>query len=167
MDNKFSASREIGIDAGHRVTNHNSKCRNVHGHRYTVIASYVGDVSAVPRSSSEGMVMDFSFMKDDMMAVIDAPCDHGLILWEKDPLVSTVLAGHDTWKMYRGRTTEGLLYLNPDAPFGKVYIVNFVPTAENLAKHWCELLRERLQLTTLNVTVHVWETPFCSAVYPA
>ena len=37
-EGKFIVRRQIGIDAGHRVMTHGSKCRNMHGHRYTIEA---------------------------------------------------------------------------------------------------------------------------------
>ena len=52
----------------------------------------------------------------------------------------------------------------------KLYVVPFVPTAENLAKHWFERLAPRVDARTEGraslLKVLVWETPNCSAEYP-
>ena len=75
----FTITRRIGIDAGHRIATHGSKCRHLHGHRYTIEATCR---ATVLRSAGEqtDMVLDFGFLKDEMLRHIDVPCDHGLIL---------------------------------------------------------------------------------------
>src|SRR5262245_26860983 len=85
MNDGFEITREIGIDAGHRVTWHGSKCRNLHGHRYTVQALGSGPLGG--EGEQLGMVLDFGFLKEEMLAEIDAPCDHGMILWIDDPIL--------------------------------------------------------------------------------
>jgi 6-pyruvoyltetrahydropterin/6-carboxytetrahydropterin synthase len=74
----FSVTRQIGIDAGHRIATHGSKCRHLHGHRYTIEAS--AEARALqPSGEQTDMVIDFSFLRDEMLAEIDGPCDHGFI----------------------------------------------------------------------------------------
>lgn len=136
--------REIGIDAGHRVTHHGSKCRNLHGHRYTVQAECQGPL--FDKGEQQGMVLDFGFLKELMMDEIDGPCDHGMILWSQDPVLPLVQQAG-----------------------GKVYVTDFVPTAENLARHWYERLaprvRERSDGQATLTGVVVWETPNCFSAY--
>lgn len=174
---RFRATRQIGIDAGHRVTNHESKCQNLHGHRYTISAEIEGCLQE--SGSSEGMVMDFGFLKTVMMQEIDAPCDHGMILWVRDPLL-TLFAENGTFRRsdqtrvsvhaalsdvisgapYRGATFYGL--------GGKLYVVNFVPTAENLAQHWFYRLRTVLRQLVVPCTMaslRVDETPNAFAIF--
>lgn len=142
----YLVTREIGIDAGHRVTFHGSKCRNIHGHRYTIQATCEGKLQ--DSGEEMGMVMDFGFLKEEMMNEIDAPCDHGFICWDQDKQVLDMFAGENL----------------------KLYIVPFVPTAENLARHWFERLARRVDERTEGranlLKVKVWETPNCSAEYP-
>ena len=52
--------RYVETDTGHRVPNHKSKCRHLHGHRYRFEAEIEGDVVTVEGVSDEGMLMDFS-----------------------------------------------------------------------------------------------------------
>ncbi len=145
MSEQHLITREIGIDAGHRVTYHGSKCRNLHGHRYTIQATCAGPLAL--EGAEEGMIIDFGFLKEEMMAEIDAPCDHGLILWQKDPILSIF------------SVDMGL----------KIYILPVVPTAENLARHWFERLaprvRERTQGRATLKRIRVLETPNCWADY--
>ena len=52
--------RYVETDTGHRVPNHKSKCRHMHGHRYRFEAEIEGDVVQDTGVSEEGMLMDFS-----------------------------------------------------------------------------------------------------------
>lgn len=163
----FGITREIGIDAGHRVTYHGSKCRNVHGHRYRVLAHCVGELAE--KGEQQGMVLDFGFLKEEMMAEIDAPCDHGLILWADDPLLN-VLLPYPQYQQPRQACVDNGHHLTT-CPTGKLYLVPFVPTAEHLAQHWFDRLAPRVaersgQRARLE-QIEVWETPNCRAIWPA
>ncbi len=163
MSKEFEITREIGIDAGHRVTYHGSKCRNLHGHRYTIQATCAGPL--FPSGEQEGMVLDFGFLKDEMMRRIDVPCDHGMILWWKDPLLSSLIPGLSPAMCDQSRAAEAV------GVCGKLYIVPFVPTAEHLAKHWFEVLAPEIVIRSEDRArlkrVRVLETPNCWADYPA
>ena len=133
-------TREIGIDMGHRVTYHGSKCKNLHGHRYTIQATCVGPLYT--EGEQQGMVLDFGFLKEEMMAEIDEPCDHGMCLWLEDSWTRKFLAtvnDKDCEIVREAVEAKGYCAVQSDA--GKYYIVPFVPTAENLAKHWYTRLK--------------------------
>ncbi len=150
---KYTCTRKIEIDAAHRVPDHGSKCFNVHGHRYVIEATMSGAV--IDTGSQTGMVMDFAFLKDLMMEVIHEPCDHSMIFYNRDPLYHK---------------------LDIESPGWKLYIMDEVPTAENLAARWYKLLRvaineywkeyEPRRLAPSLIKVRVYETPNCWADYP-
>lgn len=73
----------IEFDAGHRVTNHDSKCRNVHGHRYRLEATFSGDVLGDYLPAKEGMILDFGDLKSILKEITD-PLDHAFLVWEND-----------------------------------------------------------------------------------
>lgn len=162
-------TREIGIDMGHRVTYHGSKCRNLHGHRYTVHATCKGPLFAA--GEQQGMVLDFGFLKEEMMNEIDSPCDHGTTLWVDDPLLDQFMKmdpEHLQVDYIRQKLAEDGHWLGL-LKTGKTYVVPFVPTAENLARHWFERLAPRVSARTEGqatlAEIKVWETPNCSASY--
>lgn len=184
----FQITREISVDAAHRVTYHESKCKNIHGHRYKIHATCVGQL--FEEGAQEGMVMDFAFLKSVMMDEIDEPCDHGLILWDKDEMVDLLVPALRREEPFHvpeicldpvpGRKILDMIiqeYGYAELPSsvlwpscGKMYIVPFVPTAENLAKHWFERLAPKVSASTDGrghlQSVKVWETPNCSAQFP-
>lgn len=174
----YHIGREIGIDAGHRVWTHGSKCGSFHGHRYKIIAECRSML--LGSGVESGMVLDFGFLKEEMMDTIDAPCDHGMILDINDPLCGMFLNeltgesmdeirsevsahGFKEYPMIRADSNSKGLFRN------KLYFVNFVPTAENLAKHWFDRLAPRVLKRTKNraelTRVTVWETPNCHSYY--
>ncbi len=157
-------SREIGIDMGHRVTHHEGKCKNLHGHRYTIQVTLEGSVAS--KGSQDGMVLDFGFLKELMMDLIDAPCDHGTCLWVDDHELA-----HALGPGYGGARKQVLAngYALTQWVWGKLYVLDRVPTAENLAYHWyCRLAEpvvERSHGRARIQSIKVWETPNCSAEY--
>ncbi|MEI6558340.1 MAG: 6-carboxytetrahydropterin synthase [Rhodospirillaceae bacterium] len=170
----FSVTREIGIDAGHRIMTHGSKCRHLHGHRYqieaTAEARHLHD-----QGVQTGMVIDFSFLKDEMLAEIDSPCDHGFIACCDDTdllaLFAPADAEPDIWLTALRHEARALGYASPvrcrlDT---KLYVIPGQPTAETLARHWFERLAPRVTarsdgLATLTA-ITVRETPNCRAEY--
>lgn len=168
--NKFSISRQIEIDAGHRVTHHGSKCRNLHGHRYKVIAHCTGNL--FEEGEQQGMVLDFGFLKDEMVKEIHGFCDHALILWCDDPLTPLMLenTGSSIQSVKDVVKREGYFYTT-SSQGGALYVIGDVPTAEILAKHWYERLAPRIVVRSNEmaelISMEVHETPNCVATYPA
>jgi 6-pyruvoyltetrahydropterin/6-carboxytetrahydropterin synthase len=164
MPDKFTITREIGIDMAHRVTMHGSKCKNMHGHRYTIQATMQGTL--VKGGEQDGMVMDFGFLKDAMMREIDAYFDHGTCLWVRDPLCRLIFDAGDH-KLRENVLDYGHAWVDTNQHFGKVYVMADVPTAENLAREWFYRLDRRLSDEPRKPSdsrlsgIKVWETPNC------
>ena len=57
-------TRRLEFDAGHRIPDHRSQCRHLHGHRYAIEITLVGEIIHQPGDPANGMVMDFSQVKD-------------------------------------------------------------------------------------------------------
>lgn len=139
-------TKTIEIDAGHRVPNHKSKCKSPHGHRYVITLCVDDRVIQEKGSSDEGMVIDFSDLKEILNEKIDAVYDHSFIIHKEDSLLP----------MFEEMKAMGL----------KVNIVDFVPTAENLAKHWFKVLKVELKKRNIRISfVKVNETPSSTALF--
>ena len=142
-------SKEIELDAGHRVPTHEGKCRSPHGHRYKVRVTCEGPIIEDPTRPDCGMLVDFSILKDLMMDFVHEPLDHGMIIWDHDTaLLDAMTVPGQYWKII---------------PFP------YIPTAENIARWIWEVLglqvldefRDDLRV----VEVAVWETPTSVAYY--
>jgi 6-pyruvoyltetrahydropterin/6-carboxytetrahydropterin synthase len=139
-------TRRLEFDAGHRIPDHHSLCRNLHGHRYALEVTLKGAVREAPGQSHNGMVMDFSQIKMIARKHIVALWDHAFLVYAGDHAVRRVL---DT------------------LPGHKTVVLDCIPTAENLARvafetlapHYQRYYEGELQL----VKVRLYETPNCWA----
>jgi len=158
-------TRKIEIDAGHRIAEHDSKCRNLHGHRYVIEATISGDL--IQTGSEAGMVKDFGYLKSVMMAEIDDVFDHTLILSIDDPIITNI-APSGTSGAIRTKFDEDhySYYEVQGLDATRVILIKPPPTAENLAAIWFHILRTPLMiLRAVLVSIKVFETPNCWAVY--
>ena len=139
-------TKQIEIDLGHRVPNHKSKCKNIHGHRYRIEVGVDDKVIQSVGASDEGMVIDFGDLKEIMMEEIDAKFDHGFVVYEKDEFIN----------IFSSLSNKGM----------KMLFKDFIPTAENLARHWYDLIKLKLKEKDIKIAhVKVWETPSSTALY--
>ena len=134
--------RWIETDTGHRVPNHKSKCRNIHGHRYRWEVELEGTTVTAKGTSDEGMLMDFSDVKSILMEHIHDVVDHAFLVYEDDKEVIEALSRIDNQKIVE---------------------LPFIPTAENLAKwayHTVEPHMQSAYGTQIRLRAfHVRETP--------
>lgn len=167
MNDTNTIIRRIEIDAAHRVPHHASKCFNVHGHRYVIEAVCEGPI--ISDGHQRGMVMDFGFLKTCMMQAIYDPCDHGSIFYYEDDVLYDILGPE--WDFEAKHTYP--LRVVPEC--WKLYIIDRVPTAENLAAIWFVELTRAIELWFKEHEPHlaipqlrevrVHETPNCVAIY--
>jgi len=131
-------TRSFDVDAGHRLMNHESKCRNVHGHRYRFEVTLESD-SLDP----VGRVVDFGVMKEAIGSWLDEKFDHGFIVQDGDPIIPALQA-LDT----------------------KTTVLDCPPTIENLVKIVFEESARMMAVLNVRVThVRGYETPNCWADY--
>lgn len=139
-------SRSVEFDMGHRVPGHANKCKNPHGHRYKVKVWVEGNLIERKGDSSEGMVMDFGSLKSVLEEYVHDVFDHGFMMYKDDPALDMFTIGqHASMQEW------------------KIIIVDYIPTAENIAIAIWDAL-EHLGLQGLE-QVDVWETPTCHARY--
>jgi 6-pyruvoyltetrahydropterin/6-carboxytetrahydropterin synthase len=158
-------TKYIEIDMGHRVPNHKSKCRNFHGHRYKIEVGVDYKVISTQGTSDEGMVIDFGDLKQIMMEEIDAKYDHGFVMYEYDNFkeMFEILKNGETIINEQGIVLDEPEKLEEHV---KIHFVPFIPTAENLAKHWFEIIKPKLEKRKIKIKfVRVWETPTSTATY--
>ena len=105
-------TRRLEFDAGHRIPNHASQCRHLHGHRYAIEITLTGEVVRTAGAADEGMVMDFSAVKAIANSVLVEQWDHAFLVYQGDRAVVDFLAS---------------------LPGHKTVVLPVVPTAENLA----------------------------------
>src|SRR6185369_641028 len=98
-------TRRLEFDAGHRIPDHKSQCRHLHGHRYVIEITLSGGIINKAGDAANGMVMDFA-----KMHLVDG-WDHAFLAFAGDTTIVDFLSS---------------------LPDHKTVILDRVPTAENL-----------------------------------
>lgn len=139
-------TRKLEFDAGHRIPDHTSQCRHLHGHRYTIEITLTGKIIDAAGRPDSGMVMDFAEVKAIAKAHIVDPWDHAFLVFREDRKVVDFLAS---------------------IPGHKTVVLEVIPTAENLAELAFRTLDPLYRNTYGNhlrlERVRLYETPNCWA----
>lgn len=133
----ITCTRRIEFDAAHRVLNHESKCKMLHGHRYALEATF-----AAQDLDPLGRVIDFGEVKNLLGSWIDNNLDHNTILSIQDKNLGNKISSE---------TTQN------------IYYTNFNPTAENIAKHILEEICPKIfaNHNVKCIAIKLYETPNC------
>ncbi|MFT3961052.1 6-carboxytetrahydropterin synthase QueD [Propionivibrio sp.] len=139
-------TRRLEFDAGHRIPDHKSQCRHLHGHRYALEVTLAGEIIRQAGDPANGMVMDFSEVKALAKSHLVDLWDHAFLVYEGDVPVVDFLAS---------------------LPGHKTVILDCIPTAENLAEKAFRILDAAYRDTYGNhlrlERVRLYETPNCWA----
>jgi len=135
----ISCTRRLHFDSAHRIVDHESKCKYVHGHRYVVDATFVAN-----KLDELGRIVDFGVIKEKLGKWIDDNWDHNIILWEQDKSLGN---------MIQEQTKQQVFYLPTN------------PTAENIADYLLNTVCNELFCNSdvKCVKIKVQETPNCYA----
>jgi 6-pyruvoyltetrahydropterin/6-carboxytetrahydropterin synthase len=139
-------TRRLEFDSGHRIPNHLSQCRHLHGHRYALEVTLVGDIIFAPGEARHGMVMDFSEVKAIAKREIVDAWDHAFLAWRDDSVVLDFLS---------------------TLPEHRTVVFDSPPTAEHLAQTAFRVLERAYRDEYGNhlklERVRLYETPNCWA----
>ncbi|MEO8410795.1 MAG: 6-carboxytetrahydropterin synthase QueD [Propionivibrio sp.] len=142
----MQVTRRLEFDAGHRIPDHKSQCRHLHGHRYALEITLVGEIIRQDGDPANGMVMDFSEIKNLAAQHLVDRWDHAFLVYAGDIHVLEFLQG---------------------IPDHKTVVLDRVPTAENLAEQAFQILDRVYRDTYGNdlrlERVRLFETPNCWA----
>ncbi len=144
---EVTITRRLEFDAGHRIPDHKSKCRNLHGHRYVLEITLAGNIIDRPGASSHGMVMDFSDVKEIAKRELVDQWDHAFLVWREDKVFHEFLS---------------------TLPDHRTVVLDSPPTVEHLANEAFRLLAKAYAARYENdlrlEAVTLYETPNCWAV---
>lgn len=134
----IKCTRRIEFDAAHRILEHESKCKMLHGHRYALEITVKAE-----KLDKLGRVVDFGVIKEVVGQWIDNNWDHNTILSNKDQKMGSMIAKE---------TGQQIYYLDCN------------PTAENMAKYLFEKICPKLlqKYDIIVDKIKLYETPNCS-----
>lgn len=136
----YQLTAEHSMDSAHFLADYHGKCGNIHGHRWRVLITIMGE-QLETTGKNRGMIVDFGQLKEDLKAAVDF-YDHSLII-EKNSIKE------ETLKML---LSEGFC----------IHQVDYRPTAENFAAYFYHELKKKGYWVKEAV---VYETPNNCAVY--
>jgi 6-pyruvoyltetrahydropterin/6-carboxytetrahydropterin synthase len=103
----YAVTKEIHFCYGHRLLNHQGKCRHLHGHNAKAVIRLESD-----QLDSLGMVCDFSHIGDYVKNWIDQTLDHNMLLHRDDPVLPLLQqAGESVYVMQNNPTAENIAHL--------------------------------------------------------
>jgi 6-pyruvoyltetrahydropterin/6-carboxytetrahydropterin synthase len=138
----YRISKEFKFSMGHRLSCHQGLCKNFHGHNYTVIIGLKSD-----NLNPNGMVMDFGDLK---------------------AIAQNYFKGLDHAMMIHSSDADKFMKLQQVMPFLKVIVVEYEPTAENMAKAMFEYFQTEVSKYAGDIKVDfitVYETDSSQATY--
>jgi 6-pyruvoyltetrahydropterin/6-carboxytetrahydropterin synthase len=131
-------TKQFTFEMAHALYGYDGPCKNIHGHTYHLEVTLRGEPLDDATHVKNGMVVDFSVIKQIVMEEVVSIYDHALVLNEDAPYVKSDLL-----------TTE----------FEKVFTVPFQPTCENLMLYFMRKLQPRIPERLTLVSVVLRETP--------
>lgn len=132
----YRITKNLSFCYGHRLMNHPGKCRHLHGHSARVAITLESN-----ELNDQGMVCDFSDIKNYVGEWVNKTLDHNFLLHKDDPVLPLLQDAGE-----------------------RLMVVDEHPTAEFLAK----LIYEYVVKGGFPVVdVSVWETDSSKASYSA
>ena len=137
MDQVIRVTREFTFEMAHVLRNYDGPCRNVHGHSYRLFVTLCGTPMKDPSHPKNGMVIDFTELKNIVLGNIVNKFDHSVV----------VSNDFDTEKKEMMEKT-----------FGNMVITGYQPTCENLVADFALLLKEKLPSGVRLHSLKLYET---------
>jgi len=123
-------AKEFRWEMGHRLSFHDGKCINLHGHSYKALIEIEGD------KDKNGMVLDYYELKKWVKPVIEE-LDHAFMVYGQDQQLVRILKEINS----------------------KHVIVDFESTAENISEYLLNrILQNKAEYNIRKVKVRVYET---------
>lgn len=122
MKNKIRLTKEFNFEMAHALSGYDGACKNIHGHSYNLSVTFIGEPVQDKTNPKCGMVVDFSLMKTIVKPIIDE-LDHATLL--------------------NADSAHKELAKN-NSLFGKLVLVNYQPTCENLLIDFASRIKKEL-----------------------
>ena len=131
---KIRITKEFHFEMAHALLNYDGLCSSIHGHSYTLCVTLLGEPINDPSHPKNGMVLDFTVLKNIIKGNIIDKLDHALLL---------------------NSEVEEKTSFSAEKMFDRVVFTNYQPTCENLLIDFAYVLKDKfpknLQLFSLNL----------------
>jgi 6-pyruvoyltetrahydropterin/6-carboxytetrahydropterin synthase len=123
------------FEAAHALDCHDGKCSNIHGHSYKLHVTVVGKPNRSKGDPKDGMVIDFSDIKQIVKSMVVGPFDHALVLEKDSPYLTESLRKRQ-----------------------KLILYDLQPTAENMIIDMVERIQHKMPTDIKLHSVKLYET---------
>lgn len=130
-------TREFSFEMAHALRNYDGPCRNVHGHSYRLFVTISGCPVNDQNDPKNGMVIDFSVIREITEREIIRIFDHSVILC----------------RHYDPEEQENLQKL-----FSNIVLTDYQPTCENLVIDFADRIRRNLPAGVQLHSLRLYET---------
>lgn len=144
---KIRITKKFTFETGHALFGHDGKCKNIHGHSYSLFVTVLGRPISESSNPKFGMVMDFSDLKKIVKEEIVNPFDHATVFNKNSPQLDLA---NDLKK--RGH---------------KIVLVEYQPTSEMLVIDFAEKIKSLLPKNIELYSLKLQETATCYAEWYA
>ena len=134
---KIRVTKRFHFEMAHTLYEYDGLCRNIHGHSYNLEVTLIGHPRNEPNHPKDGMVMDFSTLKQLVKSRIVDRFDHALMVNRLIPETQIELIK---------KTTD------------RVIVVDFQPTSENIVAYIAEILQQHLPEGVTLFSIRLFET---------
>jgi 6-pyruvoyltetrahydropterin/6-carboxytetrahydropterin synthase len=130
-------TKEFSFEMAHALWNYDGPCRNVHGHSYRLFVTLSGTPSDNHYDPKNGMVIDFTDLKNIVRKEIIGVFDHAVTLSENH--------GKEKIELLRSM-------------FGNTVVVDYQPTCENLVADFAARIKKQLPEKVRVHSLKLYET---------
>lgn len=134
---KIRVTKRFHFEMAHTLYEYDGLCRNIHGHSYNLEVTLAGEPRNEPGHPKDGMVIDFSELKEIVKSRIVSRFDHALMVNRLVP---------EAQKELLRKTTDRLIE------------VGFQPTSENIAAYIAQILQQHLPAGVTLFSIRLYET---------
>jgi 6-pyruvoyltetrahydropterin/6-carboxytetrahydropterin synthase len=120
---RIRLTKAFNFEMAHALHGHDGPCKHIHGHSYELFVTIIGTPIDDKSSPKFGMLMDFKDLKQLVRGCIIDDFDHALVL-------------HRPYAPQNIKEANDL--------YGKLILVDYQPTSENLLIDFAERIRMRL-----------------------
>ena len=134
---KIRVTKRFHFEMAHTLYEYDGLCRNIHGHSYNLEVTIIGKPRKETGHPKDGMILDFSDLKNIVKSQIVSRFDHALMVNRMVPEMQMELLKE---------TTDRLI------------VVDFQPTSENIAAYIAEILQQHLPPNVSLFSIRLYET---------
>jgi 6-pyruvoyltetrahydropterin/6-carboxytetrahydropterin synthase len=136
---KIRLTKEFGFEMAHALYGHDGLCKNIHGHSYKLFVTVLGEPLNEKGNPKQGMVMDFTDLKNIVKSEIVDKLDHALMV------------NNDTSHINIPEALAGIVPL-------RVVDVPYQTTVENMVLDFAERIKSKLPSTVELFSIKLYET---------